>query len=169
ASGGYAGTVRPLLAVGGNGATGTSADRARQGITGRLGLTADSLFAFVPDLEVTLGGGYDLFFADTDSLPDISFLRGGLQLSLPFYASGASQLYFLLDGGYARLRFAAVTFNGITRASRTENDLYGSAGIGARWQAQRNLAMFAELRFTDVSGDVLRDYQFVQLLFGIEL
>ena len=156
------------LGIGGNGTLGESSDRSRRGMTVFGGLLFDSLLAPVPELRIGVTAAYDRFAANTDTLAGVRFIRTGLELALPVYRSGRSTLRVVLEGGYARLQLPAAAVGAIQRVARSENDVFGSGGLEAMWRPHPDgMALLARLQFTDVSGRLLSDWQFVQLALGI--
>ncbi|MEW6049907.1 MAG: outer membrane beta-barrel protein [Candidatus Zixiibacteriota bacterium] len=138
-----------------------------------FGLAAGIALGITPverssDIEFVLRGTMNLFPRRRDDLHSIQTLGGGLDLKLNLGRGDHLNPYLLLGCGYARMTIKAAKTGPRASGDFTENNFFGSPGLGIEIGRKGKVRWFLETRFTDISGSYLRDYQFLALSVGIK-
>lgn len=167
------------ISAGGAHATGDLDDPTGFGYVGRIGVGITLIEARSGGLDMVAYGQYSRFPSRIDTEGDFGFITPAIDLQLQFEQTNGSVLYLVLGGGYARLQKAAFTFrqSKLTASGQTiiekqvgrynENDFFVSPGIGAFIGRASGVRPFVEIRYTDISGAIIPDMQYVSMLFGV--
>ncbi len=143
-------------------------DRVDGSPGGSLGLGYAPGFISTGEIEFVLRGGYERFNTNRNYGPDFRFITIGLDFKLNLTAASTSNYYLLLGAGYSHTGQCSFDVPGYTFKSHTEHNPYLSAGVGVEYR-RNPVSPFVQIRFTDVSGKQIGDYQFFKFALGLKL
>jgi len=173
--------ISGYIAGGGGYAIGELAERAEFGFHGRLGIGLTLVPAPSGEIELIAQGGYNRFLSDIDTEGDFTLIPAGIDVKLGYRQQSGLTMYVILGGGYAYTRRESFIMkrtvwepSGPTVReqeinNRSENCFYISPGVGVEIHRSAFLTPFIELRFTDISGTYIKDYQFFTIAVGLRI
>lgn len=156
-----------FLGGSGSASVGRIADEASTAIGGIGGISFRPWLKSAPEITLRAIGSFDSFGGNNPSLSDFEFIRGGLDLRFAFSNIQNRPIYLLMGAGFARVSVDRSDSSGGSVIRFRDNSAYISPGLGMELTYSGSIRFFTEVRFTNIDGKSVRDFQFWTLTAGL--
>lgn len=160
-------SVSFFLGGSGSASLGKIADEASTAFGGIAGISFRLWLKSAPEITLRAIGSFDSFGGNNPSLSDFEFIRGGLDLRFAFTNAQNRPIYLLMGAGFAHVSVDRSDSSGGSVIRFRDNSAYISPGLGMELTYSGSIRFFAEVRFTNIDGKSVRDYQFWTLTAGL--